>query len=180
MSSHSRTHQSDQTNGDRKPRHRARTILASSIASLALLLTLGLMSGSAQASPTPGTAATDVNAAAPPYAKYVTTANSLTAYFYTAGDAYLGLATITVYPGGRKNLRVCDRRADPTGPGLEIDPSGAQAPIVYFDRNGSNSGCLDRNIGYSVRKWRPVLQEHAGVPTWTWPWEVFPLPHPDF
>lgn len=98
---------------------------------------------------------------------------------YSDPHDYLGYARLLVYGNHRKNITVCDMRADPVRPGLEIDPVGAGPPdtLVFDDHNGSNAGCVEQDIGYSVRKWRVVAQQSGGVPYAWGDWQLLPLPY---
>lgn len=162
---------------------RRRATLATAIAGLAALLIASVAPTTAEASPTTTEAdSTEVTSHANAAADDGTIGtNMYISYdlFYRGHDR--GWVQLKVFPGGRKRITVCDERADPMGPGLQIDPSGPAAPITYFDTNGSNPGCLSHDIGYSVRKWRPVVQQDEGSTLlYTDEWHVDPLPRPDF
>jgi hypothetical protein len=62
------------------------------------------------------------------------------------------------------SIVICDRRAnDAYGPGVQIDPEGAGPPdvLLYWDENGVNPPCYERNLGYPIRKLRFVEQRNG-------------------
>jgi hypothetical protein len=71
------------------------------------------------------------------------------------------LAIWVDFDTGDKHMIICDRLAGPHGPALQIDPSGAAAPLTYRDPDDTGPACLDHHIGYSVRKMRFVMFNSA-------------------
>lgn len=90
--------------------------------------------------------------------------------------------SIEVFSGGRKHIHVCDLDSrDPYGLAIQMDPSGPQVPITYWDRNYEGHHCADYDMGYKVRKWRFVsVHQSGGALHGVRPWQVYPLPRPDF
>jgi hypothetical protein len=71
-----------------------------------------------------------------------------------------GIGSVAIWVNwdtGDKHMIICDYLAGAHGPGLQIDPSGTQAPLIYHDPDGTGPSCLDHHIGYSIRKMRFVM-----------------------
>jgi hypothetical protein len=104
-----------------------------------------------------------------------------------ANDDYLGSIRILVYPPRTaKHIQVCDMTGaleQPTGfsPGVHIDPTGAGPPDIhlYIDTDYEAGTCMDRTLGYPVRKWRPVIHVNR-TPSRVGGWQIRPLPYPDY
>ncbi|GAA0566017.1 hypothetical protein [Actinomadura livida] len=88
-------------------------------------------------------------------------------------------ANLTVWSDHEKNIWICDdSAADGVGLGIEVDPSGPQDPIIYY--NTAASGCLEHEFWYSVRKFRFIVVNHDGsVNDNSNPW-IMETPFPDF
>jgi hypothetical protein len=95
---------------------------------------------------------------------------------------YRAYATFEVFTDHTKVMIVCDHYArDGIGLAIEIDPSGAPAPIVYWDKNGPGNSCTSYTIGYWVRKWRFIsVYQDGSIHNRAHPWEIHPLPWHDF
>lgn len=78
----------------------------------------------------------------------------------TVGPWYLGFSdrdariVVRVSSTGSKQITICDDRSDDRQPRLEIDPSGPQSTIVYFDGTSGNGECDQHVLGYKIRKMR--------------------------
>ena len=98
-------------------------------------------------------------------------------------NLWRGSMQMTVYSNHRKDILICDQRADEYKVYVQIDPTGAGPPdtLLYGDENYANTGCGEYSFSYNVRKWRIVLYDWAGdVYVVVRDWAVSPLPYADF
>jgi hypothetical protein len=100
------------------------------------------------------------------------------------GDGYAEIAVYRNLDGNnhRKHLTACDYSlSHGIGLAIQIDPSGPQLPINYYDPTPQAGFCHEYNIYYSVRKWRFISVYHDGTThEASRPWEIDPLPYADF
>ena len=82
--------------------------------------------------------------------------------------------------GHRKYMRICQE--ENRGLAIEIDPSGAAAPLLYrYSGLPAPGACANHNIWYSVRKFRFVsVNNITGGIDGVRPWQTEPLPRPDW
>jgi hypothetical protein len=93
----------------------------------------------------------------------------------------VGSVNMWVYYNHTKKIQICDYKSDVVSPRLQIDPSGPAAPLTYVDPVPGDGRCLNRTLGYSIRKMRAgVWHTWYEDPFWD-PWYGTPvLPYPDF
>jgi hypothetical protein len=82
--------------------------------------------------------------------------------------------------GHRKFMRICQE--ENRGLAIEIDPSGAAAPLRYrYSGLPAEGACATYDIWYSVRKLRFVsVNNITGGVDGVRPWQMEPLPRPDW
>ncbi|MFD7658617.1 hypothetical protein ACFV4N_31975 [Actinosynnema sp. NPDC059797] len=143
----------------------------------ALLLVAGLAGVPASAQPG-APVCVDLGAALACAAPGVNAGSVTTDYYDPSTGAYMGWTRVTTYSNTRnKLLQACDSRSDSMSPALWIDPLGAGPPdtLLYFDPDGNGGECLNRTIGYDVRKWSPAIEQ--GGQSITEPdWRLHPFP----
>jgi hypothetical protein len=82
--------------------------------------------------------------------------------------------------GHRRHMRIC--QSENRGLGIQIDPSGSAAPLLYeYPGQPAPGACAEFNIWYPVRKFRFVSHDNTtGEIDGVRPWQVTPLPRPDW
>jgi hypothetical protein len=89
-------------------------------------------------------------------------------------------AFLRVTDNHRKFMEICDHLYDGSGLGIQLDPSGPQNPITYWDKGAGDQGCDTYTVHYSVRKWRWVSVHENGTVRDVLDWAIWPLPHADY
>lgn len=174
--------------GGGRPAGRVRPILATVLAGLIAALALAAPEA-AQATParpdlqsTRSSASLDASIEQPLLGHAGRTLLGMRDYAWGVSPRLRAYARFQVFSDRSKHLLVCDHdTSDGIGLAIQIDPSGPPLPITYHDQNGPGNDCWQRNIGYSVRKWRWVSVYHSGSPhEASFSWLRAPLPWADF